>query len=104
MADPENRNVSGATVDDDGVARGRYEWSSTPPSTGVVEVVATAADSDPTALAPLYGSLDPDGLDELVRSAGERPGDGLVVSFSYAGHEVTVRSDGSVTARPADGA
>jgi len=104
MADPENRNVSEATVDDDGVASGRYEWSSTPPSTGVVEVVATAADSDPTALAPLYGSLDPDGLDELVRSAGERPGDGLVVSFSYAGYEVTVRSDGSVTARPADGA
>ena len=87
--------------DADGATRDRYDWSSTPPSTGVVETVAAVADSDPTALDPLYGSLDPDALDELVRSAGERPGEDLVVTFAHAGCEVTVQSDGSVLARPA---
>ena len=71
--------------------------------TSVVEAMAAATGDAPTAFAPLYESLDPDALDELVRSAAERSGeDALVVSFTHAGCEVTVRSDGSVLARPAE--
>jgi hypothetical protein len=102
MTDSEHTDAAETTVED-GVARGRYEWSSTPPSTGAVEAIAAATGDAPTAFAPLYESLDPDALDELVRSAAERSGeDALVVSFTHAGCEVTVRSDGSVLARPAE--
>ena len=57
----------------------------------VVWDVASATDSDPTELPPLYGWIDPDALDALVErmSAGE-------VRFEYAGHDVSVRDDESI--------
>lgn len=57
----------------------------------VVWDVASATDSDPSELPPLYGSIDPDALDALVgrMAAGE-------IRFEYAGHDVSVRDDGSI--------
>lgn len=61
-------------------------------SVRVVQNVANTTDSDPLELPPLYDAVDPDALDTLVG----RMSDG-VVSFTYAGHVVTVTSEGSIT-------
>ncbi len=64
----------------------------TPVSERIVRRVAEATDSDVSELPTLYDAIDPEGLDALVA----RMSNG-VVSFSYAGHEVTVDSDGSIS-------
>lgn len=66
------------------------------PSEAVAEVVASAEESTPTQLPPLYESIDPDALDQLV--SGDSPPDSspLVVQFSHAGWNVFVRGDGTI--------
>ena len=79
----------------------RYEWSSTSPSTAVIETVAIAVNREPTALEPLYESLDSDALDTLLRSTGSTSKDAgtVTISFKYAGQQVTVHSRGDVIVR-----
>ncbi|MFB6171889.1 MAG: HalOD1 output domain-containing protein [Haloarculaceae archaeon] len=69
----------------------RYDWSETPPSYAVVETVARADGTDPVDLGPLYEQVDPDALDALLADAR-----GVAVTFPFAGHEVTVGSDGVI--------
>lgn len=96
----DNRTAGqGAGVDVSETIREEYDWSSTDPSTAVVEVVATAANCPPTATEPLYNAIDPDALDGLVRSAETRPTD-VTVEFAFAGYDVTVSSDDMVLVRP----
>lgn len=57
----------------------------------VIQKVATATNSDPLELPPLYGPIDPDALNVLI----EQMADGEI-SFTYAGHEITVESDGTI--------
>lgn len=83
----------------DGVVHARYDWSSTSPSTAVVETVAVARDCEPTMLDPLYEYVDPEALDTFVRSS-ESPADARV-SFDYDGLTVTVRGSGDVVVRDA---
>lgn len=87
----------GASVD--GTVREDFDWSSTEPSTAVVQLVATASNAEPTAIEPIYGAVDPDALDALVGAADTRPTD-VTVEFVFAGHDVTVSSDGSAAVRP----
>lgn len=78
-----------------------FDWSSTSPCAAVIELVAIASDCEPTAIEPLYESVDPDALDALVRSKGARSTErDATVSFAFAGHDVTVRSTGVVAVRP----
>lgn len=58
----------------------------------VVRTVASTTDSDALELPPLYDVIDPEALESLVT----RMAQGEVV-FAYAGHEVTVESDGAVS-------
>lgn len=81
---------------DDGTVRERYDWSKTSPSVAVAETVALAADSEPTAIAPLYDELDAAALDEVVTSDGATP----TVSFRMSEYAVTVSGDGEVVVRP----
>lgn len=60
-------------------------------SVRVIETVAAATGEDPLAMAPLADAIDPDALDGLVDAGFEGH-----VSFSYAGHEVTVDGAGAV--------
>jgi hypothetical protein len=57
----------------------------------VIRTVAEATDTDPATLPPLYESVDPDALNELVESMSDGE-----ISFTYVGREVTVDSDGGV--------
>ena len=64
----------------------------------IVRRVATATDSDPLELPPLYEAIDPDTLDSLVEGMADGE-----LSFAYAGYQVSVDSVGtvSVDVRPA---
>jgi hypothetical protein len=64
----------------------------------VVWRVAAAADSDPSVLPPLYDYIEPDALDALVSNMADGE-----VAFTYAGYDVTVDSDGTVTVRASEG-
>lgn len=57
----------------------------------IIQTVAETTNSDPLELTPLYDAVDPEALDALIdgMSDGE-------ISFTYAGHEVTAKSDGTV--------
>ena len=91
-----------ATADDEWPVRAQYDWSETAPSIAVVETVAEATDRDPTSIEPLYDTLDPAGLDTLLRSGGSEGGRvDVTVSFAFAGHLVTVYRSGEVVLRPA---
>lgn len=76
------RTAADAAIDDEPAAE---------LSVRVIEAVADAADADPTTMAPLHESIDPDALDQLI-AAGM---DGQV-SFTFGGHAVTVEGDGTV--------
>ncbi|MEY7849186.1 HalOD1 output domain-containing protein [Natrarchaeobius sp. A-rgal3] len=64
------------------------------PSLRVVDALASATDTDPLDLEPLYDVVDPEALDQLFRDDVDVSGR---VQFSYDGHAVEVGSDGTVT-------
>lgn len=63
----------------------------------VVAAVAAVTDRDPTALPPLYGTVDPEALDALVGPADDDQSTaGVQVGFEYAGTDVTAASSGRI--------
>lgn len=66
---------------------GRFE--SEPASVAVTKALATIRHCDPTALEPLYESVDPDALDRLVTSGSDR----LRVTIHVDEFEVVVTGD-----------
>lgn len=96
--DPDDGSPRGREA---GTIRHRYDWDAVRPSTAVVEIVSVAADVEPTDLEPLYDTFDPEALDHVVRRDGAvGPWSETTVSFTYAGHEVSVCGDGEVTVTP----
>jgi hypothetical protein len=68
------------------------------PSRAVLETVAEAEGSEPSALTePLFEAVDPDALDQLVDPAARTVGDSVEVQFEYLGYDVVVTGDGSVS-------
>lgn len=61
------------------------------PSERLVLEIADRAGVEPTALPPLYETVDPEALNTVLRKESCR------VSFEYAAHEVTVNGSGHVT-------
>lgn len=92
----------GASTNVRGSIRAEFDWSEVTPSTAVIESVAIAADREPTAIEPLYETVDPDALDALIRSGGSNStdGDAASVTFALDGFEVTVQRGGTVVVRP----
>jgi len=83
--------------------RSKYDWESIAPSTAVIEAVADAARKKPEELDPLYGSISPDGIDDLFEGGPQnRSMSQLFVSFPYNGYEVTISGDGVITVRADD--
>jgi hypothetical protein len=69
------------------------------PSEGVVRAVSAHTDTEPTDLAPIAESIDPDALDALLASR-DGTGDPVRVTFRFAAHEVTVVGGDRVQLRP----
>ncbi|SFS08090.1 hypothetical protein SAMN05216559_3350 [Halomicrobium zhouii] len=72
------------------------------PSESVVRAVAAVTGTEPMALDPLYGSIDPDALDAVVESAPTTGEEGLTssVRFRYQGTTVTIHGDGRTIVSP----
>ena len=103
MTTPDRGEGQSPVTDADGGIRAEYNWSSVNPSTAVVKTVAIATNRGPTTLEPLYKSVDADALDALLDSDGFRSTDEVTtVSFAFAGHDVTVQSDGIVVIHPGE--
>lgn len=65
------------------------------PSNTVVLTIAAYSNRTIDDFPPLFSSVDPDALDAIVDSMDEGH-----VSFSHAGHVVTVTSEGTVSIEP----
>lgn len=65
-------------------------------SEAIINAVAWQTACDPTDLEPLYTVIDPDALNELIKSADEND---LRVEFGYEGCAVTIVSGGDLYVR-----
>lgn len=63
----------------------------------IVEAVAEREGVSPLRLPPLYGSVDPDALDQLFASPSTADQLQLEVEFVYNGYRVTVSEGGAVS-------
>ncbi|MFT4882666.1 MAG: hypothetical protein ACI8U4_000160 [Natronomonas sp.] len=57
----------------------------------VIQKVAEVTDRDPVDLPPLYHSVDPDAVDELVESLSNG-----TIQFKYANQEIKITSRGEI--------
>jgi len=64
-------------------------------ATAVVLSVADNENCAPMALPELSAAIDPDALDAVLEGGDES----VVISFSYAGREVSLRGDGELVIR-----
>lgn len=78
-----------------------YEWSRTPPSIAVTKTTAIAANCDTAELTPLYETIDPESIDEIIDpNVATRADAPCSISFTYVGYHVTIRSTGDVRVQP----
>jgi len=66
------------------------------PTEAVVHALATASDTDPTELAPLYSSIDTAALDQMFSEHGGASDASAVLSFQVENWNVFVRGDGRI--------
>jgi DNA-binding NtrC family response regulator len=64
----------------------------------IVRAVHDVAGGDIDDYEPLFDAVDPDALETLLASSADRhEADGIEISFSYHGFDLSVRADGSIT-------
>jgi len=66
------------------------------PTEAVVHALATATDTEPTELAPLYDAIDTAALDQMFGEHGGESGSTAVLSFQVENWNIFVRGDGRV--------
>lgn len=59
----------------------------------LISAVADISDTDPLELEPLYEAVDPDMLDDFVKS-GSYPDMGGLISFIFGGYSIQVHPSG----------
>lgn len=74
----------------------RFDWTEyESPGLAVVEAIADVTETEPTAIEPLYGTIDPDALEELLGSvATGKSSSHSVTQFEHLGFAVTLCSGG----------
>lgn len=81
----------------DDAERTVVEYTNGDAATAVVNAISSATGVDPEAFdAQLYDILDPDALDQCLRSGNED----VVVSFTFEGYRVHADGGGSITISP----
>lgn len=91
-------DATGAKYDpDSGTYHARFDADADAVVVVIADTVATITDREVTDMPPLFATVDPEALTELVTSSRERS---VEVSFAYEGCEVTVTSDGEVVVEP----
>ncbi|KZN22563.1 hypothetical protein A4G99_19030 [Haladaptatus sp. R4] len=97
----ENPPNSDDDTESDGISN-HYDWSSTAPSTAIVETIAQAMNCESLEVGPLYEWVDPDSLDAIFDGHSTRTRNSATsISFSYTNYTVTVNSTGTVHVAPA---
>ncbi|WP_336337489.1 HalOD1 output domain-containing protein [Haloarcula brevis] len=76
------------------VTRKQFDWTETRPSAAVTEYISAMTGREQTDFPPLYETVDPEAVDSLVAPSDRASP--VSISFEYAGHAVTVRSDGEL--------
>lgn len=76
------------------MATERCSSASTDVVQAVVETVANKESTDPENLPPLYYSIDPDALQDLVSRKDDQF---EKITFRYYGHVIAVDSDGTAS-------
>ena len=101
MSDESGRSFDGdEPKGEDETIRAQFDWASRAPSMAVIETVAIAFDCEPTAIEPLYESIDLDALDALLQPHGSpATANDVTVSFVVVDCQVTVHSRGDVVVR-----
>lgn len=89
--EPQTENTTGDVVHHDSTA---YQSA----TIAVVDAVAAASETEPTALPPLYETINTDALNALFESQDTRPKQSaLCVEFAYNGYTIVVRAGPQVT-------
>ncbi|SDW02164.1 hypothetical protein SAMN05443574_10164 [Haloarcula vallismortis] len=97
MSKSNRRSTDGGSSPPMNVTRKQFDWSETRPSAAVTEHISAITGREQTAFAPLYETIDPEALDSLIDSSDRSTP--VSISFEYAGHSVTVRSDGELVVK-----
>lgn len=100
------QTASGASIETDArteTSDDRFVYQADPDqplSVAVISAIAAQSDLDMVAVAdefePLYNVIDPTALDSLFDSSTELDRAGGSVTFTYAGHTITVDTTGRV--------
>lgn len=85
---------------DRAVLETEFDPADGPVSQRVVAAVASHYDVDPTALEPLYDTIDPDALDALLDVPARDPDRSVTVTFPYEDLAITVDSEGTIHLEP----
>lgn len=79
-----------------------FDPSEVSANAAVVDSVAAVLRRDPLEIDPLYEYVDTDSLDALIDAARGKSSPYISASFRFAGTDVTVHGDGTVTVEPDD--
>lgn len=79
----------------------QYDWASIPPSVAIIESIAVFDHGDPGRMAdvldsPLYEYVDPDALNDLIRS--DTP---VTIVFTISDHHIHI-TENTVCVSPAE--
>jgi hypothetical protein len=77
-----------------------YQSAAVNPTVAVVEGISAVTGRPMEDLPPITSAVDPDALNTLCTASPSAAS--ATVSFTYAGHDVTVSTSGSITIDPAD--
>ncbi|MHC3437391.1 HalOD1 output domain-containing protein [Natrialbaceae archaeon A-gly3] len=79
------------------VCRTSYDHEDTRVSSAVIQAIATARETTPSEMEPLYNVIDLEALDKIVEHANAKDRNGsLSMRFLIDGLEVNVCADGEV--------
>ncbi|WP_337999197.1 HalOD1 output domain-containing protein [Haloarcula rubripromontorii] len=94
MSKSNRRSTESDTSRPMNVTRKQLDWTETRPSAAVTEYISALTGREQTDFAPLYETVDPEALDSLIDSSNRSTP--VSISFEYADHSITVRSDGEL--------
>lgn len=76
---------------------GAFDPDEVDPTTAIANHLAEVKRCDPLELTPIYGTVDTDALDSVLRPDAETL---VTVSFTHDGFAISVGSDGRLEIRP----
>lgn len=86
-------------VAETGTYRTQFDDTDILPSRAVIQVLSKVSMDEPVEFEPLYHSIDPEALDQLITTQANQKGD-RVVEFTHLDCRITVKSYGIIEVEP----